>query len=251
MIKRSHAWSWMLVCALLLATSHPSMSSSGSASAEQLVRDSATAISRLHSYELNVITNRSISDGTYIRTFHEYFETSFEQSGAKKRIRMVSRQPADTMTIVSDGRGYWIYHESNRRYEHKDGSLPSEVYQGATPGFSHPLSATELPAAMKSARILRQETLELEGRHETCDVLEVLLKPNVAPPDYQIENDKLTIWLSRQYRIPMKLSATFLHRENGKSQRMEMSIVVEKFQPNIALPGSTWVFQPPANSQSK
>jgi len=37
--------------------------------------------------------------------------------------------------------GYWIYHESSRRYAHQTGDLPPEVYRSPTPGFSGALSA--------------------------------------------------------------------------------------------------------------
>ena len=224
--------------------------SSGGASAAKLVRDSANALSKLHSYELNVISDQSINDGKYIRTVHSYVETSFEQSGGRKRIRMVSRKAADTMTIVSDGHGYWIYHENNRRYQHRAGHLPPEVYRGVTPGFSDKLSAENLPASMQSAHVLRQETLAVEDRKEQCDVVLVQLKPNVAPPDYGIQNDEVTLWISREYHIPMKVSATFIQKDkDGKSQAMDMTILVQRFRPNPRLPLSTWTFVPPPDSQ--
>jgi outer membrane lipoprotein-sorting protein len=214
------------------------------------VRDSATALSKLHSYELNVISNQSINDGKYIRTIHSYVETSFEQSGGRKRIRMVSRKAADTMTIVSDGEGYWIYHESNRRYQHRTGHLPPEVYRGVTPGFSDRLSAENLPASMQSVHIVRQETLAVEDRKELCDVVLVRLKPNVAPPDYRVLNDEESLWISRENQLPMKVSATFIERDkDGKLQAMDMTILVQRFRPNPRLPLSTWTFVPPPDSQ--
>jgi outer membrane lipoprotein-sorting protein len=240
----------MLLCIAALAASD-ARSSGSTGSAEQWVRDSTLALSKLHSYELNVISSQAINDGQYIRTFHNYVETSFAQSGGRKRIRMVSRKAADTMTIVSDGSsGYWIYHESDHRYQHRTGSLPAEVYRSTTPGFSGTLSAENLPAAMQSAEVVRQEMVPLEERQEPCDVVLVHLKPNMAPPDYRVQNNQVTLWLSHEYRIPMKLSATFIHQEkDGKLQAMDMTILVQKFHPNVELPESTWIFQPPPDAQ--
>jgi outer membrane lipoprotein-sorting protein len=237
-------------CAFLLLAASQAATSSGGTSAAQLVRDSATALSKLHSYELNVIFNQSINDGKYIRTVHSYVETSFEQSGGRKHIRMVSRKAADTMTIVSDGHGYWIYHENNRRYQHRAGHLPPQVYRGVTPGFSDTLSAESLPVSMQSANIVRQETVAVEDRKELCDVVLVQLKPNAAPPDYGIQNDEVTLWISREYHIPIKVSATFIQKgKDGKSQAMDMTILVQRFRPNPTLPLSTWTFVPPPDSQ--
>jgi outer membrane lipoprotein-sorting protein len=154
------------------------------------------------------------------------------------------------LTIVSDGNGYWIYHESNRRYEHKSGDLPAEVYRSPTPGFSGTLSAESLPVSMKSAELVRQEILAVGERQELCDVVLVQLKPSVAPPGYTVKNDELTLWLSHQYRVPMKVSGTFIHaNSDGKSQAMDMTVVVQKFRPNTQLPPSTWAFVPPPQSQ--
>jgi outer membrane lipoprotein-sorting protein len=219
-------------------------------SGEQMLREASTSLSKLHSYELNVIVNQSINDGQYVRTFHTYVDTSFEQSGSRKRIRMVSRKPEDTLTIVSDGSGYWIYHESNRRYEHKSGDLPAEVYRSPTPGLSGTLSAENLPVAMKSAVLVRQETLAVGERQELCDVVLVHLRPSVAPAGYIVKNNELTLWLSHQYGVPMKVSGTFIHSNpDGKSQAMDMTVVVQKFRPNTQLPPSTWAFVPPPQSQ--
>jgi len=237
-------------CAFVLRAASQAPTSSGGTSASQLIRDSATALSKLHSYELNVISNQSINDGKYIRTIHSYVEISFDQSGGRKRIRMVSRKAADTMTIVSDGDGYWIYHENNRRYQHRTGHLPPEVYRGMTPGFSDRLNAQNLPASMQSANIVRQETLAVEDRKELCDVVLVQLKPNVGPPDYRILNDEETVWISREYHTPMKVSATFIQKDkDGKSQAMEMTILVQRFRPNTRFPLSAWTFVPPPDSQ--
>jgi outer membrane lipoprotein-sorting protein len=221
-----------------------------SRSGEELLREASTALSKLHSYELNVVVNQSINDGQYIRTFHTYVETAFERSGDHKRIRMVSRRPEDTLTIVSDGGGYWIYHERNRRYEHKSGDLPPEVYRSPTPGFSGTLSAENLPLSMQSAELVRQETLAVGERQESCDVVLVHLKPSVAPPGYTVKNNELTLWLSHQYRVPMKVSGTFIRTNpDGKSQAMDTTVIVQKFGPNTQLPTSTWAFVPPPQSQ--
>ena len=76
------------------------------------------------------------------------------------------------------------------------------------------------------------------------------LKPNAAPPDYGIQNDEVTLWISREYHIPMKVSATFIQNDkDGKSQAMDMTILVQRFHPNPRLPLSTWTFVPPPDSQ--
>jgi outer membrane lipoprotein-sorting protein len=240
----------MALCLPRLFAAPDAPASSGSLRAEELVREAASALPKMHSYELDVISNQSINDGKYIKTSHTYVETSFEQSGGHKRIRMVSRKAADTTTIVSDGSGYWIYHESDRHYQRRTGSLPAEVYRSPTPGFSGTLSAENLPVSMQSARIVRQEPLPVEDRKELCDVVVVQLKPDAAPPDYQVKSNELTLWLSHTYRVPMKVSGTFIHKNpDGSSQAMDMTIIVQRFHPNAHLPLSTWTFVPPPESQ--
>lgn len=219
-------------------------------SAEQLVRDSATALSKLHSYDLSIITKRSVDDGHYNRTFQNYLDTAFERAGKVQRIRMESREPQDSVTIVSDGNGYWIYHERNRRYAFNPGNLPPEVFRSPTPGFSDALSAENLPTSMESAKIIRQENVPLSDRQELCDVVLVKIKPGATPADYQVKDNELTLWLSHSNDVPMKVSGTFLHKEkDGRSQAMQMAIIVQKFHANAPLPPDTWRFVAPPESQ--
>jgi outer membrane lipoprotein-sorting protein len=242
-----------LVLALVLGSFSAAQKKSPSApvSGEELVRDAATALLKLQSYELNVIFDQSIDDGKYTRTFHTYVDTSFDLSGGRKRIRMVSRRQVDSMIIVSDGDGYWVYHSSNHTYEHRASNLPPEVYNSTTPGFSGTLSAENLPASMQSAQIIRNEMLPLGDRSESCDVVVVHLKPGMAPPEYQVKDNELTLWLSHKYHVPMKVTAIFLHNTpDGKPQAIGMAVLVKKFHPNVPLPLSTWTFVPPPDSQA-
>ena len=244
----------ILVCALGLVSAPVAVTQkrnpSARVSAEQLVRDSATALSKLRSYELNVAFDQSIDDGKYRQTSRSYVDTWFEQSGARRRIRIVSKKRERSETIVSDGNGYWVYHDDDRRYERRTDNLPPELYTSPTPGFSGSLSAANLPTSMQSAEVLRQETLSVGGRPELCDVVLVHLKPHVAPPGITVRDNHLTLWVSHRYRVPMKVSATFLHQDpDGKLQAADMVIVVEKFDPNVQLPPSTWTFIPPTDSR--
>jgi outer membrane lipoprotein-sorting protein len=226
-------------------------SSRAPVSGEELVRDAATALLKLRSYELNVIFDQSIDDGKYNRTYHTYVDTAFDRSGGRKRIRMVSRKEADSMTIVSNGDGYWVYHSSKHTYEHRADNLPPEVYDSPTPGFSGTLSAENLPASMQSAQIIRNEMLPLGDRSESCTVVLVHLKSGVAPPEYQVKDNELTLWLSHKYHVPMKVTATFLHNTpDGKPQAMAMAVLVKTFHANVPLPLSTWTFVPPPDSRA-
>src|SRR5260370_7555744 len=104
----------ILVCALGLVSAPVAVTQkrnpSARVSAEQLVRDAATALSKLHSYELKVVFDQSIDDGKYRQTFHSYVDTSFEQSGARRRIRIGSKKPVGGKTIVSNRAEYSAFH---------------------------------------------------------------------------------------------------------------------------------------------
>ena len=199
------------------------------APAEALVRDSATALSKLHSYELSVVTDESVNDGRYVRTMHTYFDAAFDQAGGARRIRIESKMPADSVLIVGDDSGHWVYHENNRHYERRTDALPAEAYS-PTPEFPGPLSARRLPSAMQSAELVRQETLTVGDRQELCDVVVVQVRL-----EFNVKGNTLTMWLSREYLVPMKLRATFVRA----GQAMEMTVTVTRFHPNAAIEAST------------
>ena len=240
--------SWMLALMVAAASGREPLSAT-QVSAEKLVRSSAGALLKLQSFDLRVVTKQSINDGQYIRTFQTYLNTAFDQSGNRKRIHMESRRPEDTLTIVSDGDSYWIYHDRNHSYMHQTGILPIKVYQGITPGFSDALSAENLPSSMQSAKIVRQENLTIGDREELCDVVVVELKPGAALSGNEIEHNEVTLWLSHAFGVPMKLSGTFIHKdEKGEPQAMDVTVEVRQFHPNVQLPPSTWIFVPPPDS---
>jgi outer membrane lipoprotein-sorting protein len=226
----------------------PAASPARDASAEQLVREAATALTKLNSYELNLVSSQAVDDGRYTRTLFTYFDSSFERSRSKRRLRVFSKKGTTGVTIVSDGDGYWVYDEYTRQYERRPGDPPPGILH--TPILAGALSVENLPASLLSAEVERQETLEVGDRQEPCDVVLVRLKPDAAPEGYRVKDGELTLWLSREYRVPMKTSATLLHDgPDGKPEAVEVKVTVKKFHPNAQLPPSTWTFVPPEGSE--
>jgi outer membrane lipoprotein-sorting protein len=219
-------------------------------SAEQLVREAATALAKLNSYELSVVSSQAVDDGRYTRTLFTYLDSSVERSGTRCRFRVFSKKGTAGVTIVSDGDSSWIYDEYTRQYEHRQGDPPPDLLHAPTPGFAGALSAENLPTSLQSAEVERPETLAVGDRQEPCDVVLVRLKPDAAPEGYRVKDGALRLWLSREYRVPMKVSATLLHDgPNGKPEVVEMKVTVTKFHPNVQLPPLTWTFVRPEGSQ--
>jgi hypothetical protein len=61
-----------------------------------------------------------------------------------------------------------------------------------------------------------------------------------------LQDNTLRLWVSREYKVPLKVEATFVVTPED---RKKYSDYVTDFEPNLNIPASTWTFDPPGDAK--
>ncbi len=238
--------------ALLAASANPSFAVakpsakprhglSGQALAKRLIIEQARAVQTLAQFEVSHQVDQTVVTPKYKETTHEYLKTWIKRPHL---IRVEVKSMMHGMTLVSDGSGTWVYRDASRTYARQSALPPAGLFNSAFPGLSRQLSDANLPNVMRSARLVGSEALKVGGRSYPCQLVEVTIDPNAAPGELQ--NNRLRLWISSQYQVPLKVEATI--NGSGGAGSTTYSDFVTTFLPNASIPASTWVFLPPKNS---
>lgn len=205
-----------------------------------LLTAQAHALQTMSSYTVAHQIDVTTDNGKYRETTHSYVTTSVERPG---RIRAESQHNGYVQDVVSDGTHLMTYRGFDKKYDSEPGMAPEALFRSAFPGLARELSDTNLPEITTSSQVLRQETFTLGNREILCDVLELQLRPNVSA--HMPVNGRIRMWVSREYKVPMQVEATF-PSSDGK-QSMSFLDHVTLFQPGVRFPQSTWQLAPPVS----
>jgi outer membrane lipoprotein-sorting protein len=210
--------------------------------ARLLVEETARAVQSIDRFEVAHQVDVTSVTPHYNQTTHAYVKTWVQRPG---HIRAESQQYVRKETIVSDGSTLWVYDGTNQTYWKRAGGAPPQLFSNAFPGLARQLSSTNLPSVMRSAKLVGTEALTVTGRSYPCDVVEVSVAPDATPG--VLQNNTLRLWISREYKIPLKVEATFV---GATPQAIKTySDFVTDFEPNLSIPVSTWTFSPPAGAK--
>ncbi len=212
--------------------------------ARSLIEQQARAVQSIDRFEVAHQVDITRVTAKFKATTHAYLQTFISRPG---HLRAESRRATQSVMIVSTGAETWFYNGSDHTYWKQLGPAPAALFDNAFPGLARQLSNTNLPTAMISARIIRTEELPVAGRSFLCDVVEVSIRPHASPE--ALVNNSLRLWISRDYKVPLKVQAQFIGSDGG--QPTEYLDYVTNFQPNLAIAAATWQFQPPAGASLK
>lgn len=204
----------------------------------RLVEEEARAVQSIDRFEVSHQVDITSVTPRYNQTTHAYLKTWVERPN---HIRAESQQMLQK-TIVSDGSTTWIYDGAAGACRKQQGSAPAALFANAFPGLARELSSATLPSVMTSAKLIGSEPLKITGRSYPCDVVDVVVEPRAA--DGKLLRNTLRLWISREYKVPLKVEATFIGA--APDDRRKYSDYVTDFEPNLTLPASTWTFAPPA-----
>ncbi|WP_263367142.1 LolA family protein [Edaphobacter bradus] len=209
--------------------------------ARALVQQQARAVQSIDRFEVSHQVDITSVTPHYNQTTHAYIKTWVLRPG---HVRAESQQYQRSETIVSDGSTTWVYNGGDRMYSKRAGGAPAALFSNAFPGLARQLSNANLPSVTTSAKLAGMEPLTIAGRSYPCDIVDVKVLQSAS--NGTLHDNTLRLWVSREYKVPLKVEATFVGATPQDSKRY--SDYVTDFGPNQNIPASVWKFDPPADA---
>jgi len=162
------------------------------------------------------------------------------------RVRLEVNSPMMGSQTISDGRSTWMYVARFQQYTRKPVS-PGIFPMSDGPGDI--FAGENILDRLKTAKLLRQERLSVDGREIDCDVVQAEYSPR--PGDQPRQTGPKTFWVDRRRSIILKTSS-LLRIDSprfGGPLEMTQSITVTSIKLDGPLPDSLFVFVPPEGAR--
>jgi len=167
---------------------------------------------------------------------------------APGRFRMdATPMPMDS-TLVSDGQFTWFYVGAMKKYTKKPAAgSPEALAESVMPGAS---SMTGMLKDLTSARVAREETLDVGGLKRDCYVVEFTVdKFSVSSPvPTTLRNVHQTMWIDKERKLTLKQIGDFEMQLGGPSAppaRAHQEIAVTALDLAPAFAADEFTFTPP------
>lgn len=165
------------------------------------------------------------------------------------RKRMESKSTMGGMTIVSDGQYTWIYIPALKQYSKKAAIRgPEALLESLGIGNSPDMSK-----AMNTAKTVREEPVEVDGKKRDCWVVEV--KVDIldlpAPPGAKLTDGVVMFWFdkTRNVMLQMTMSGKMQGGPMPKPVEMSQKLVMRSMKFDEPLADSLFAFTPPADAK--
>ena len=212
--------------------------------ARALVQEEARAVQSIDRFAVSHQVDVTSITPRYNQTTHAYVKTWVQRP---VHLRAESQQYTRSETIVSDGATTWIYDGGNKTYWKQTGGAPAALFSNAFPGLARQLSSENIPSVTTAARLAGTESLTINGRKYLCDIVDVSVASSAS--DSKLQDNLLHLWISREYKVPLKVEATFAGATPADHKKY--SDYVTDFEPNLNIPTSTWTFNPPPDAKQR
>ncbi len=170
------------------------------------------------------------------------------------RLREEVQHPQQGSLRISDGHQTWTYVAGLDQYTREQAAAPDPTEMDSARiasegGISASLLYTyrTLDQGVKSARILRDETLPFEGGSRSCYVMEVdYASPSTATG---VEELPRLLWIDRERHVALK--SQLRNRQSSRGQTIERTetVVYTRVSLDRPVPESLFVFHPPAGAK--
>jgi outer membrane lipoprotein-sorting protein len=174
--------------------------------------------------------------------------------GGSGRMRMETRTGFINMVIISDGQTTWLSMPGFNKY--------SKIPSGQTSGLSSPMPGglpgmggmgdfSRIAEGIKEAKLVRSETLQVDGIATDCYVIELVpAPPSVAAagiPTPKVRPLAETVWVDKSRLLVVRVAShakITLPGENTASDT-QSTITFTKLALNEPVPDDAFVFTPP------
>ena len=174
------------------------------------------------------------------------------------KLRVERGWPKNRLVLVSNGQDSWLYMAQLQQYSRTaPGNMRMFLEQGSSDEpatlsalyHSFVTQYATLPDALKRARILREESLELGGEARSCFVVEVEVQG--AEDSRNEEILPRTLWIEKARYLVLKETSGSRRESPEFEGRLEtkQSLTLSLAKINQSLPDNLFVFQPPAGAK--
>ena len=163
-------------------------------------RDAATKSHRSMQY-VSDITMEMTREGQPMKMAGES-AAAFQQPG---KMRMDNKIQGITITIVSDGENTWAYNSMSKQYT-KQAAAPGPEGIMAAMGLRNLPDMSKAPLTNK---ILREETIEMDGQKHDCWVVESRIEKwtmQVMGQSVELNNAVMTYWIDKKLGIDLQMT---------------------------------------------
>lgn len=182
---------------------------------------------------------------------------------APGKVRMESKTGAMTFLMISDGQSTWIYMPQLNKYSKlplNQGALDGNTsVPGGMPAFGAVSDFAKIAEDIKEARIVRSETLQVDGVAVDCYVVEVVhQQPQPAAGAATAANGAATkaealsqtLWVDKSRLLVLRVSSDVKVTLAGESvpTKTKSTITFNKLRLDDAVPDDAFVFTPPAGA---
>ena len=213
-----------------------------------LLMESGNALRSAHSYILEQAVVVEISGGMRSRL---QMPVKVAASNPDK-LRIESNGPAGSTLIVSDGENTWMYLGPLKQYtKTAAASSPEALLKSINPGISESLAEYKSADPYSSVNVTGEGTLELDGKHFDCFVVEAKLVNFKIPGPMMLTDGVVKSWIDKKTKLTLKqtASATMQGGPLPAPAEMNQTVDVLSFKLNEPVPESMFQFTPPPEAK--
>jgi thiol-disulfide isomerase/thioredoxin len=165
------------------------------------------------------------------------------------KMRIESKGPMGETTIVTDGEYTWVYISALKQYVKKAAILgPQALFESLGMG-----NITDPSIATGDAKILGEETIEVDGNKYVCWVVEIKLDKLKMPQPggAELTDGVITLWIDKDLKIDWKMTMSVKVQEGPMPKPVEMKQerIKRALTLDVDLPDSLFRFTPPEGAK--
>jgi outer membrane lipoprotein-sorting protein/peroxiredoxin len=177
------------------------------------------------------------------------FRTAASEPG---RLRIELTNPMMQMMTISDGKQSWLYAPQLGQYTHTPAGASSPgmtaAIATAMAGGTPLVRYRAITSGLKSARMLSEETVEIEGRRVPCYVIEASY---ASPPDSGVQRGPTKYWIDKARHLVLRddQTATLKNPKMGGLVELRQVTTFRRARVNEKLPDTLFTFRPPPGTR--
>lgn len=194
--------------------------------AEALLREVSQAYASLERFHFEATETTTTRSGDLERTAQNRVVTVADESG---RYRVTSDHPTDGGIVAFDGETSWVYFARRHQYQEIKGAM---IDSADAPGLIRLKNRfvsryADITKRLRSAKLARSESLEVNGREQDCRVVEATYD---APRGLAAEQIVRTFWIAADQPLVYQENSEFQARNpaSGRTTTVSQQIVFHR-----------------------
>lgn len=163
------------------------------------------------------------------------------------KLRVESKSPVGTMTIVSDGKASFIYMTGSNQYIKREASFSPEMVMQMSGLNTNPTSNLK----EKTQKVVRDESLVIDGRSVPCSVVETEYSGTTEVNGMKVKPGKTVSWLAKTNGMMLRMQSSSVVEASVFPTPLQTSIRMDVTKMTLGekFPDSDFSFTPPTGAK--